>query len=66
MFAVTLTIAVTCMAGLLFYQEQHDSSLNAEMISSGWFALGLMLRIILAIVMLVLITLSIAALTNPV
>lgn len=59
---LTLTIAFSFMAGLLFYQEQTDRSFNTRTISSGWLAAGLMLRITLLIVMVVLICYSLSTL----
>jgi|GEM_PF-3799736 len=56
-----LSVAFAFMAGTLFYSEQTDRSFNAQTVSTGWFAAGLMVRITVMIVMVVLIAVSISA-----
>lgn len=62
MSPIILSLVFALMAGALFYTEQHDSSFNAQTLSSGWFAIGMMLRITLIIVMVVLLAISMTAL----
>lgn len=56
MNSVVLAMVCMFMAGTLFFSEHTERSISVQTASSGWFALGLLIRMMLVVVLIVLLS----------